>query len=908
MEEQKVLMSLGFSERHLYMNGNGEVFVFASPQMLLKAKNIDVDLQENLIMRTVPAVASVEYRRQLLPYCLDCRFLAKAECVVPHDAVDRLTDFNTYTKAPPGLRDIYQVHPVFVAKLDPVRVPTLWSIFCINNTMVDYEHAAIFLWWVLLPQELYEFFLSTQLHLVNCTEDGSTLSELFEVCRQQAACCSCKLGEEAFLWLRKYKNLFGRRKGICNVSQEEERYKPYYSYRRMAPLGVYPDRKTYLRTFVRHVLNVTDAIVVAMRDTPLDDIETWWKKRVNNLASGSSSNRHLLDPYVSTDERIRSSDRPNKKAVCEVYDDGYLVRLLRRMPFMVARRSTKNEPGLKQRALYAVDDEAVIISAFASMSVEKNMNLFGMAPLQRPIDVLKWWKTGLQQKDGEIWLSADFADFNKEHSQVELELLNLAFASSWLRKYPVERVARQKSYCALWLAEAQRCRFVKDEEGNFQRVFSALFSGSRDTARDNTILHQVYHNMVIEWLDNNMPEWGSAISAHMCGDDEDVLFSNHLAAAIYYQTIKSFGWHTNDSKQMCGTKHHEFLQKMPHEVKGCVAPISSMISALCSGQWYTQPGLQQDCAIASISDQIWELIVRGGDPHKLYLLAIDLLNDYMQIKKDVAADNIQEKTGIDGAAVKTEPWDSPIKDVVVKEKKKLEWWKFRFGSMGVPSAYMEKAGIIPNNTTFLWLGTQDSKELQVIEKPPKPFFYIQYSPTLPHRASQAWCDRWRKLFLEYGKEKLFPNYVLSVKANSYGSLYHTYWQDLKRNWLWDMWPARTSVTAEMVSRVKGVEWFVSECHQSLVKNRDLIFGLLMKQSVKVEYSTVQQQLARCGADSIMFELLGGEKNQDLMNRLGVVRTVKDRRMSWLDLKEYLFKAQTLLDPALRSFLTTTGPS
>lgn len=899
----------GFRPQHLYVNGNGEIFVFTTPLMLLHAQMLDADLQENLIMRAVPAVASVEYRRQQLPYFLDCTFLASAEPVVPDDALDRMTEFDLYPKAPPGLRDIYQVHPVFVVKLDPSRVNTLWAIYKINSTMVDYEYAAIFLWWVLLPHELYQFFLDTRLHLVHYAEQGGLLSELFEVCRQQAACCKCDIGAQAFFWLRKYKNLFGRRKGVCDVAQEEERYKPYYSYRRLSNIGIYPDRKTYLYSFMKHVRRVTDAIVVQMRTAQLDDLETWWKKRVNNLASGSSSNRHLLDEYILKDERIRSSDRPNKKAVCEVYDDNYIQRLLCQMPHMIARRSTKNEPGLKQRALYAVDDNAVIVSAFASMSIEKNMSIMGMAPLQRPVDVLKWWKDGQQQKKGEIWLSADYTDFNKEHSQIELEILNLSFARSWLLKYPVAKVARQKSFCAMWLAEAQRCRFVKDENGNIQRVFSALFSGSRDTARDNTILHQVYHNMVLEWLDVNLKGWGSVVSAHMCGDDEDVLFSDHLAAAMYYQAIKSIGWHTNDSKQMCGVEHHEFLQKMPHTVKGCLAPISSMIAALCSGQWYTQPGLQQDSATAAISDQIWELIVRGGEARKLYHLAVDILNDYMQVRR--AKEVVQNKAhgdSQDDAKSTTGLCNNNGNSTTIMEKKKLEWWKYRLGGAQIPNVYLEKASIIPNNTTFLWLGTKEKGDGTLEANAPKPFFYVQYSPKLPHRASQAWCDRWRKTFEEYGKLKMFPNYVLSMKANSFGSLYHTYWQDLKRNWLWDKWPERTTQTEQALAKVTGVENFVYECHSSLLKNNHEIKLLLLKQSTRVQHRTIQQQLASRGADSIMFELLGGEKNLDLMNKLGIVKTSKERMLSWLDLKPHLFRAHTLLDPALRSFLTTAGPN
>lgn len=871
----------------LYTNSNGEIFVFCSPKLLLGLRGYEERIVHNIIVRCVAAVAPVNYRRTEVPYTLDCGFICSKQHDTPPNVYEILTEFDTYPKAPPGLRDIYQVSPVFVAKLAGDRLNVLWQLFKINTHLVDYEYAALFLWWVLLPQKLFSFFEETKLHLVDLNEHGAVLSELFEVCRQQAACCVCEVGVEAFLWLRKYKNLYGRRKGVCNIAQEESRYDPQYSNRDYGPLGGLFTRTNYLRVFWRHVTTVVDAIVVNMRQQKMDHIDVWWEKRVNNLASGSSSNRHLLDPYILSDPRIGSSDRPNKKAVCEAYDKDYFYRILKSTPMMIARRSTKNEPGLKQRALYAVDDNAVIVSAFASMGVEKSMNVLGMAPLQRPIDVLQWWRHGQNRSGRQIWLSADYTDFNKEHSAVELELLNLAFSLSWLRKCPDPQLAREKSYASLWMAEAQKTRFIKKEDGTLQRVFSALFSGSRDTARDNTILHQVYSNIVVQWMDENLPGWGKIIHAHMCGDDEDVLFSDVIAAAAYYHTIKIIGWHTNDSKQMCGFDEHEFLQKFPHKEKGCIAPIASMISALCSGQWYTQPGLQQDCALAAMSDQMWELIVRGGDARKVYLLAIDLLNDYMQVKR-------KQETGNPEAVVPT-------------LKRKLEWWDYRFGKAHIETVNLEKAAIIPNNTTFLWLGTRDlTKDIGVTDSP-KPFFYVQYSAALPHKASQAWCDRWYKLFKKYGKEQMYSRYVLTVKANSYGSLYHTYWQNLKRDWLWNHWPERHTPTALEYAWANNVDAYVALCTTQLAKKAPMIQQILMKQSLKIDTATIAQQLARVSADPIMFEMLGGVRNKELVQDLNIHMRACDLGKGWLHLKPQLRYAHMLLDPALRSFLTTCGP-
>lgn len=904
-----------FKTPQLYLNSNNEVFVFTSSNMLVSARTLPTSLQYSIIFRSVPAAAPAEYRRCRIPYSLDCTLMADDTHPIPHDAFNILTEFTTYTPAPPGMRAIYQVHPVYVAKLSPERISTLWQLFQNNTHMVNYEHAALFLWWVLLPEHLYTYFLSTNLHKVDLLTHGAQLSEILEVCRQQASCCGCTIGEEAFLWIRKYKNLFGRRKGQCDVDLERARYHPAYCMRKISQLGNYPSRKTYLHTFWRHVLKITDAVISNMNAIKIDSLQEWWTKRVNTIASGSSSNRHMLDQYIVQDSRITNSDRPNKKAVSEVYHSTYIYELLRKQPIMIARRSTKNEPGLKQRALYAVDDDAVIISAFASMGVEKMMNIFGMCPQQKPSDVLQWWKDGKERRATEVWLSADYTDFNKEHSSIELELLNLAFAYSWIRKCKDPSIAREKTFCSLWVAEAQRHRFVKTEEGKLERVFSALFSGSRDTARDNTLLHQVYHNIIVEWLDENIPHWGRVKKAHMCGDDEDVLFSDPLAAALYYHTIKHIGWHTNDSKQMCGYTCHEFLQKFPHEEKGCIAPIASMISALCSGQWYTTPGMQQDCAVSAISDQMWELIVRGGDPKRIYLLTVDVLNDYMQVKdKDYSLDRelVLNNTAEQGIRTNSSVTQTQVgRDTISTKlpcKKKLEWWQFRMGQNTMPTAYLEKANIIPNNTTFLWLATVNANNSQDCIQPPKPFFYTQYCPTMPHNASQAWCNRWYKLFERYNCQNKFPNYVLSIKANSYGSLYHTYWQKLKKRWLWDNWPERVTVTTHATSYVLAVDQFVKECKSALSKDHAEIFSILTKDGVSAEQPTLEQQLAKVGADPIMFALLGGKNNKDLVTELKITNRAKERGMSWIDCKKHLFKAHMLLDPALRSFLTNTGPA
>lgn len=865
----------GIDTGELFCSYEGEWFVYVRPSILTDLRHHKLCVRQHMLYRLSPATVPAEWRLVVAPYSLSCmRLIDECDIEVPKNVHEQLTQFSSYEPAPAGLREIYQVNPVFVAKLAGNRIQTLWHIYVVNKGMVAYEYAAVFMWWVLLPDALYEYFLSTGLHLVPLRKKASDLSELLEVCRQQAACCACVLGKQAFYWLRKYKNLAGRRKADCDVALEAKRYHPQYNYRLWGARGAVWNRRYYLQVFTEEANRLAAALVGNMRGAQVDSIAQWWSKRLNAVASGSSSNRHLLDPFVGADERIKSGDRPNKKAVMEVVPEDLIWHILGQQPHMIARRSTKNEPGLKQRALYAVNDEAVLVSAYASQHVEKHMNFWGMCPLQRPVDVLDWWKEGHRLVRDEVWLSADYTDFNKEHSTAELCLLNLALARAWLQKYPVENIAREKAAACVWVAMAQWTRFMKDEQGNYTRILSGLFSGSRDTARDNTMLHAIYHRMIIRWLDENMPEWGCAKKVYMCGDDEDVIFLDAIAAAAYYHALGMFNWHANDSKQMCGFYSHEFLQKFPHEEKGCIGPISSMIAALCSGQWYTAPGLQQDNAVAALSDQLWELVVRGADCRKVYLLGIDLLSDYMQVR---------EAKG--------------------KPKIKLEWWKYRLGTSGWTSEYLERALIQTNNTTALWY----YPECAACSNPPQLFYHVQSTRALPHRASNAWCKRWFHLFEKYADITTYKKYVIMTKAASYGSLYHSHIQELKRKWLIQHWPKRITNTVDCYrtvdQRMKHYDTMVT----ALAQNVDLVRQILESQSSRVAVETTAQKLARVGADPLMYELLGGDDNHELHHLLKLHQGRRCTRISWLAVYPQLQECYLLLDPALRSFLCNTGP-
>lgn len=237
-------------------------------------------------------------------------------------------------------------------------------------------------------------------------------------------------------------------------------------------------------------------------------------------------------------------------------------------------------------------------------------------------------------------------------------------------------------------------------------------------------------------------------------------------------------------------------------------------------------------------------------------------------------------------------------------KYKLEWWKYRFGKQQWPSVYLERALIQANNTTALWY-------YPGVEKPdvevPKLFYYIQSTAALPHHASNSWCKRWYKLFMKYSDLNNYKRYVLATKAASYGSLYHSHLQDLKRDWLMEKWPRRTAITQDCYTTVANKVKYHVQLVKQLNIHTTLLQSILEKQSTRVAVETIPQKLAKVGADALMYELLGGEKNIELNHELRLHEGRKQTRHSWIEVYPQLSEIYLLVDPALRSFLINTGP-
>ncbi len=837
----------------------------------------------NFLMRAVPVAVPAEWKAHSAPWHAAFWDL---DCGRAPASLKRLEEWGAYKPAPPGLRGIFQVHPIHVIRALGGPLECFGDVVAANPTLYAYEVAGLFMWWGLMPAELRQHFLDIGLHRVDVNTHAKELQARLEVVRQQGVGCSCHLGRDLFLWLRKFGNLKGRSVGRVDRPLELYRSKPGYAHRVMGDRHGAATRREYvvrLRGVLREIAHTVVARMCrdgATRESP----DEWWARRVHTAPGGSSSLRHILDPYRGKVPEIRNKDRPNKKCVVEALPDDFWFRCAAQPPCQHGRQSVKNEPGKKHRALYAADDECSFVAAYASAGMEKRMNVLGMCPQQRPGDILAWWREHERRKDGGCWMSVDFTDFNKEHSALELYELNKALCEAWFAHGGAEAGTKWKAYAAAWTAASHLMRFIRtDTHPEGERVLSGLWSGHRDTARDNTMLHCAYQRLTVAWLDRELPGWGQLNYVQMCGDDEDAHFNSPMAAALYYSALRYLGWHLNPAKQLAGTRTHEFLQRVPDQHAGCLGPVSSMIAALASGQWYKVPGYQQDLAIGSISDQVWELVVRGAELKVALRLGEQLLNAYMRVPTSGGP-------------------------------RKLEWWRFRgyphTGGSSAVDRFSQKAeashtalrGAAPAGHV-LWgeVGARTGGQ-----KAPAAFYTQQRTHGLPGRAAGAWARKMAPLFAKYAPGRLTA-YGEELKAASYGPLFHGYIQGEKLRYLQEEWPARTTTREEREGAIRERLGEHDRRRPHLREQQAELLTVLQYHACRATPPSDPQLLAAAGCDIIAFTMMGGWHNPGLIAELGLWKHARVRRRSWLEQFPHLAYAAELLDPALRSFLKSTGP-
>lgn len=438
---------------------------------------------------------------------------------------------------------------------------------------------------------------------------------LVAVRRSLALAGQLEVGVDQVLALRKMANISDRNKDEADWEAERRRRTidtPVHWYP-MAGGGVSRQRwlqecRSYLESFT---LRVARKMSGSLRLVELDE---WWASRYNWVSTGSSSMaaqaREVLE---KSDMEPDKQSRPNKKAVAVTLPEEYIYLQMLRRPFKNPRKSTKHEPGRKNRALYAQDDASFFVSAYGSVAMERSINEEGILARQAPEDVVHWM--GLHKRavaSKMFFLSLDYSDYNAEHETIVLAMLDAAWARAWSLVAEGRPVYHQKAWAALWSARAHLNSWVDFGHGD-ERGLGGLFSGDRNTSRDNCIKHALYSHCMQKATREMIP--GFKISGLcMTGDDEDAAFGSSVQAACYMANHACAGFELKVQKQIAGTYDlptHEYLQRALTNDGRPSRPLAAALAQLCSGNWYKTQYTWFDSVINSVNDNAWELHTRG---------------------------------------------------------------------------------------------------------------------------------------------------------------------------------------------------------------------------------------------------------------------------------------------------------
>jgi hypothetical protein len=251
----------------------------------------------------------------------------------------------------------------------------------------------------------------------------------------------------------------------------------------------------------------------------------------------------------------------------------------------------------------------------------------GMMAQQTQSDMYLWLQTHQSSNlCGGVWLSLDYTDFNKESTAQELQYLNECFARAWM-EHPDHEQATTRSKAAAWTAKSYSARWAS-KGGQFWPTPNGLYSGHRDTMRDNTLQHKIYQ-LVQEHVARLVhTQYGPAVRTFICGDDEDTYFEKRDDALVYYGVGASMGWHFNPRKQMLSQKQHEFLQYMCNGDNSVTQPLVSTCVSYVNGNWYKDALIDAAGYAEGVMQLAAELVYRGADAVAVAATTREVINSW----------------------------------------------------------------------------------------------------------------------------------------------------------------------------------------------------------------------------------------------------------------------------------------
>lgn len=551
--------------------------------------------------------------------------------------------------------------------------------------------------------------------------------------------------------LRKLLNVTYRRDTEADWEKEKHNRRCWESFKCM------PSGADFDAEFYKKALELSREVAgrVAARSDSKGFVD-WWMRRQHHIPGGSTSCGQWARKLFEDDARFGDNDRPTKKSVFEALDANAMSVAIKSPPSNWARASTKAyEPGDKRRALYASNEIPYLISSWASVHAEKESSKWGSRIRQSPED-FRDWLVDTVQKRTKYWISLDMSDYNKQHMLRHLALLYLARARA-----NAELGDMEKAGADVWLAESMMNSYVQWPDGEETRVFVGLFSGHRNTARDNTDIHAITVQLALDEM-RRLGYPAAPEAVHIAGDDEDTAWGSLVETFVYSSVTYMMGNDMNSIKMLAG--EHEFLQVSSDSATMMHRPLAALLATLSSGNWYRPSATWYDSIIGGISDNWWEAVARGLPQSAAFYMACRYLNVVMRVRDQEAGKWVE-----------------------------LEWWKYRS----------------PGRVHPLW--GVETGAAPVTRSKPRP------RKTWPCRATEDWLAVHKKVLAGVKPEKV-ELYREDLLMDSHGSAFLRHRQTVLAAEVLDKWPARRRMDY-VEPRVQEVRGFSAEemaaCYMAL---------------------------------------------------------------------------------------------
>jgi hypothetical protein len=554
-----------------------------------------------------------------------------------------------YSKPSTSYAAITKVTPVTIIQMNwHMESEEVAEALIFQEGELDYAVAALCMW---LMTETGKYVTSElKLHRIKLSKWPEVVKPFQDWCRRHGQIFGrgCEEIRHAF-GIRKLVSLAGRSEEQADWEKECKERTMVTTAKRACIQGIV-STQAYVKIRNSELERISEAAVKAVL-SKIGSMDEFWQERWWHTPGGTTSVAGKLKAALKQvgSEQLDMQMRTNKKAAMEMISEDNMKDWISMAPGALGRGSTKPEPGMKRRALIAVDDRTAFVAGYASSMMEQGLTFEGMVLKQDPSDIREW--VNMDCGSNRWHISNDYSNFNILHSLASLQMVSTALVKAWIRNSRREPLCLEKAYAEMWVAKSYERAFAQ-VPGKSIRAICGLWSGHRNTARDNTMLHKAYleciKSVMVDWYESS----GNIHNVRICGDDEIGSYDEWSAAVLHTHVADALGFTSQVSKGMLSRKYDEFLQLVRNPGSAPTYPVAATILTFCSGNWYKDPVRDVSGTIQAISQQAWDIVLGGLSEVHAQQVAAKVLDYLMQVK------------------------DQNNKLV------SLEWWSFRGGATG----------------------------------------------------------------------------------------------------------------------------------------------------------------------------------------------------------------------------------